>query len=64
MNESKGGFSSCQNFIRHFRDEKGTGEEKRPAIVSGIFTGVTCAGQLLANLFPVPSNSPRRLCES
>ena len=50
MNENKGGFSSCQNFILHFRNKKGNGEEKRPAIASGIFTEDTRAGQLLANI--------------
>ena len=34
-----------------------------PAIVSGIVTG-ELAVQLLANLFPVPINNPRSLCES
>ena len=47
-------------FVRHFRNEKGTGIEMRPEIVSGIVTG-GCAGQLLATIglfFPaVPSNS-------
>ena len=46
--------------IRHSRNEKGTGAEMRPAIVSGMGGG----GQLLANFFPVPSNSPISLCES
>ena len=34
--------------IRHFRNQKGTGAEMRPAIVSWIVTGGR-AGQLLAN---------------
>ena len=46
--------------IRHARNEKGTGAEMRPAIVSGIGG----ADQLFANFSPVPSNSPLSLCES
>ena len=41
--------------IYHFRNGKKTGAEIRPAIR---------AAQLLADIFPVPSNSPKSLCES
>ena len=45
-----------------WESEKGTGAEMRPAIVSGIVTGDarSAIGQLFS---PVPSNSPRSLCE-
>ena len=43
----------------------GTGAEMRPVIVSGIVTEhAPVAGQPLVNFFPVPSDSPRGLCES
>ena len=53
--------------IRHFRNEKGTGAEMCPAMLSGIVTGDT-----LVNYWPFPPplahvpslNSPRRICES
>ena len=45
---------------RYFRNDKKTGAEMRPAIVSGIVT----RDALLANFFPVPCNSPRSLYES
>ena len=48
---------------RHFQ-ETAPGAQMYPAIVSGIVTGDTRAGQLLANVFIVPSNSPRSLCEN
>jgi len=34
----KGLDCNCQ-FVRHLRNERGTGAETRPAIVSGIVTG-------------------------
>ena len=40
--------------IHHSRNEKGTGAEMRPAIVSGMEGG----GQLLANFFPSPVTVP------
>ena len=49
--------------IRHIKHENGTGTEMRPAIVSGIIFGEE-PDQLLANFFPIPSNSPKSLCES
>ena len=44
--------------IRHFRNEKGTGTEMRPAIVSGIVTG-----DAPISFLPVACNSPRSLCK-
>ena len=43
--------------IRHFRNEKGTGAEIRPAIVSGIATG-DAAVSYWPIFFPVARNSP------
>ena len=51
--------------IRHFRNEKRTGAEIRPEVVSGIDTGG--GGALVSYwsvVFPVSGNSPRSLCES
>ena len=48
---------------RYFRNDKKTGAEMRPAIVSGIVIG-DAPVTLLANFFPVPCNSPRSLYES
>ena len=47
--------TKTQPTIRHFKNEKETGAEMRPAIISGI-APVHC--------FSVPSNSPRSLCKS
>ena len=49
--------------IRHFRDEKETGAEMCPAIVSGIVTGVAPVSYWPI-FFRFPSNSPRSLCKS
>ena len=49
--------------IRHFRNEKGSGAEMCAVIHSGIVARHR-AGQLLANFFHVPYNSPRSLYES
>ena len=49
--------------IRHFRNEKGTGAEMRPAIASGIVTGHAPVSYWPI-LLSLPSNSPRRLCEN
>jgi len=46
-------FAPIVIFIRHPGNEKGTGAEMRPAIVSGIITRAR-AGQLLANYFSCP----------
>ena len=48
--------------IYHFRNDKGTGAEMRPAIVSGMVTGDAPASYWSIFL-PVPSNCPRGLCE-
>ena len=48
--------------IHHFRNEKGTGAEMRPAIVSGIVIGDALVSYWLV-FFTFPSNSPRLLCE-
>ena len=49
--------------VRHFKNEKGTEGKMRFAIVSVIATGRRTS-QPLANFFPVPNNSPRRLFKS
>ena len=54
--------STC-DAICHFRDEKGPGAEISDAIVSGIVTG-DAPVSYWPIFFRVPSNSPRRLCES
>ena len=46
----------------HFRNEKGTGATMCPAIVSGIVTGDAPVSYWA--IFPVPTNSPKSLCES
>ena len=50
-------------FFHHLRNDKGTGAEMCHVIVPRI---VTEYALLVANgqLFPVPGNRPRRLCES
>ena len=48
--------------IRHFSNEKGTGTEMRPAIVSGLVTG-DAPISYWPIFYPVPSNSPRSLCK-
>ena len=48
--------------IYHFRNEKGTGAEMRPAIVSGMVTGDAPASYWPIFL-PVPGNCPRGLYE-
>ena len=50
MLETRLGSYHCDigSCIRHFRSQKGTGAEMRPAIVPGIVTGRR-VGQLLAN---------------
>ena len=48
--------------IGHLRNEKRTGTEMRPAIVSGS-TGDAPVNYWLI-FYPVPSNGPRSLCES
>ena len=55
-------FAPIVIFIRHPRSEKGTGAEMRPAIVCGIVTGDVSVSYWPFS-FPVPSNSPRSLCE-
>ena len=49
--------------VRHLRIEKGTGTKMRRAIVSGIDSGTrrSTIGQFFN---PVPSNSPRNLCDN
>ena len=49
--------------IYHFRNEKRTGAEMRPAIKSGILT-TDAPLSYWPMCFPVPINSPRSLCES
>ena len=49
-----------QGRIHHFRNEKGTGAEMHPSIVSGIVTGDMHRSAIDHRIFvPVPSNSPR-----
>ena len=55
-------FAPIVIFICHPRSEKGTEAEMRPAIVCGIITGDAPVSCWLI-FFPVPSNSPRSLCE-
>ena len=49
--------------IGRFRNQERTGTEMRPAIVSGIVTGDASVNYWLI-FYPVPSNSPKSLCES
>ena len=49
--------------IGQFRNEKRTGAEMRHAVVSGVVTGHVPVSYWLI-FYPVPSNSPRSLCES
>ena len=49
--------------ILHFINEKGTGAEVRPTIVSGIVTGDALVSYWCIFL-PVPSNNPISLCKS
>ena len=49
-------------FIRHPRNEKRTGAAMRPPIVSEIVLGHAPVSYWPI-ILPVPSNSPRRLCE-
>ena len=46
----------------HVKIGKGTGAEMRPAMVSGIVSGDALVSYWPI-FFPVPSNSPRSLCE-
>ena len=46
----------------HVKNGKGTGAEMRPAIVSGIVPDNALVSYW-SIFFPVPSNSPRSLCE-
>ena len=59
----------CMLNVRHFRNEKRTGAEIRPEVVSGIDTGGGggeggASVSYWSVVFPVPGNSPRSLCES
>ena len=50
-------------FTGYLTNEKQTGAEMRPQLLlRDSYWG--CAGQLLANFFPVLSNNPRSLCDS
>ena len=49
--------------VGHFRNENTAGTEMRPAIVSGIVTSDVPVSYWLI-FYPLPSNSPRSLCES
>ena len=48
------------SFNWHFRREKGTGTELRPALVSGKVSG----NESVTIIFVVPGNSPRSLFET
>ena len=49
--------------IYHFRNEKGTGAEMPPEIVSGIVTGDSPVSYWPIVL-SLPTNNPRSLCEN